>query len=387
MNKKINLLLLSLLVTFSVFIYLSLHHYSVKLGLSENAICSISAKINCDAAATSSYAEVLGIPVAILGGIFSLFLFGLVLFIKMDWVNKSAYTLTTLRFMLSISALVSLVMGLISLIIIKVICPFCTATYILSFINLYLGWNLFVAAGKIDFKNYFSEYKSHLIFLICIPVVAWMVSGMALENYGLSEITKLIPEKINQWKNGVQNNFNLSEGLVIKGTTDKITLVEFADFKCPHCKAAAKTVDLFVQGNPDVTFVFKPYPLDGVCNKAMTQKGDGTRCTMAAWALCAEKTQKRGWDVHHWLFEKQEELFQVTDLKTVLGQLEKDLNIDVKSLTDCSDSNETYELLSRVAGEGSSAQVEGTPTMYMNGKKLPLGQLLDVLKAAAKEVR
>lgn len=388
MTKKINLLLVSLFVTLCVFIYLTTHHYAVKLGLSGDAICSISAKVNCDAAASSSYAELFGIPVAVLGAIFHAFLFGLVLFIKFDWMQRSKFALTTTRFMLSTAALVSLVMALISFTIVKVICPFCTATYVLSFISLFLGWNLFKAEdSSFSIAGYFNEYKSHLIFLALIPIFAWMTNGMLQENYGLAELKKAIPEKLYQWRNSIAFNFNPAEGLIVKGTSDKVTIVEFADFKCPHCKAASKTFDLFLKGNPDVTFIFKPYPLDGSCNKAIPQKGDGSRCTLAAWTLCAEKTQQKGWDLHHWIFERQEQLFQVTDLKSYLPELEKDLKIDTKALTECSDSNETYELIGRTTAEGIAAQVEGTPTVYVNGKKLSYGQVFDVLKAAVNEAK
>lgn len=387
MNKKINLLLASLLITFSLFIYLTIHHYSVKLGLSSDAICSISAKFNCDAAATSSFSEIFGVPIAILGGISSIFLCGLVLFLKMEWMQKTPYSLTTIRFMVGFAALASLVMALISLFIVKVVCPFCTATYVFSFLNLYLGWSLFQPKDSLQISNYFSEYKSHLIFLACIPIVSWMTAGMIQENYGLSEIKKIIPEKLYQWKNSEEYKFNPSEGLVIKGTEDKITVVEFADFKCPHCKVASTSLDLFLKGNPNVTFIFKPYPLDGACNKGLPNKGDGSRCTLAAWALCAEKTQQRGWDMHHWIFAKQEELFQAADMKPYLSEVEKDLKIDTKALAECSDSTETYDLINRLANEGTMAHVEGTPTIYMNGKKLPGGQLIDILKAAADEVK
>jgi len=386
MNKKINFLLASLAITVGLFIYLTVHHYAVKLGVSGDAICSINAKINCDAAAASAFAEVFGIPVAVAGGVFSLFVFGFVLFLKMNWMQKSAQALGTLRFMLSIAALVSLVMGTISLAIVKVVCPFCTATYVFAFLNLYLGWSLFrPEEGSFRLGDYFSAYRSHLILLICIPVTSWLVAGMIQEQYGLTQLKQIIPEKIYQWQTGPSYTFT-EEGLIHKGSDNKVTLVEFADFKCPHCKAASQVLDVFLKGNPDVTLIYKPYPLDGTCNKSMPSKGDGTRCTMAAWAICAEK-QGHGWDMHHWLFDKQEELFQVTDLKTYFNEVEKDLKIDAKALAECSDSNETYELINRTATEGKMANVEGTPTIYLNNKKLPYGQVLDILKAAVKEVR
>lgn len=387
MNKKINILLISLVFTLGLFIYLTLHHYSVKLGLSGNSLCSINEKLNCDAAATSSFSELFGIPLAVLGGTFHLLLFSFVLFVKFDWVEKSIYSLSTLRFFLVTAAITSLVMGFISAIYVKVYCPFCIATYLFSFINLALGWNLFPTSEKLKIQNYLIAYRSHLILLISIPFLSWMISGMLQENNGLSEIKKMIPEKIFQWKSSPEYTFNLNEGLIHKGLDSKVTVIEFADFKCPHCKSAATTIDSFLKGNPNITFIYKPWPLDGTCNSAVPSKGDGTRCTLAAWTLCAEKNEQRGWDVHHWIFKKQEELFQVSDLKSYLPELEKELKINIEKLAACSDSNETYELIHRLSEEGTKALVNGTPTIFMNGKKLPYGQFLDVLKSAASEIK
>ncbi len=386
MNKKMNALLVSLLVTVGLFVYLTLHHYAVKLGISADGICSINEKLNCDAAATSSFSELFGTPVAVLGGTFHFLLFGFILFLKFDWLEKTVYSQTTLRALLAIAAIVSVVMGLISIIYVKVYCPFCMATYVMSFINLALGWNLFLVSEKLQPRLFLNQYRAYFIFLVSIPVIAWMIAGMLQENNGLAEVKKMIPEKIEQWRSSPVYLFNSTDGLTRLGLAAKITVVEFADFKCPHCKNAATTIDSFMKGNPEVTFVFKPYPLDGNCNNAISTKGDGSRCTLAAWVLCAEKNDHRGWDLHHWIFKKQEELFQVTDFKPYLAELEKNFKIDTAKLTACSESNETYELIRHLADEGTKAQVNGTPTIFMNGKKLPYGQFPDVLKAAASEI-
>ena len=105
--KKINLLLISLVITIGVFAYLTIHHYEVKSGLgSGDSICSISSKINCDAAASSSYSEILRIPVAVLGCIFHLILFGFILFYKLGWNDESPYLKATIRFQLAFAAAV-----------------------------------------------------------------------------------------------------------------------------------------------------------------------------------------------------------------------------------------------------------------------------------------
>ena len=388
MTKKLNLLLVSVLITIALFIYLTIHHYSIKLGLGGNALCSISEKINCDAAATSRFAEMLQIPIALMGVVFHIFLLGCLLFYKFRWVDQSVYLKRTVQFMLLIAAVVSIVMAIISLFIVKVICPFCFATYIFSFINLALGWNVINADQRdYEFTNYFQDYKSHLIMLALIPVTAWIVSRMINENYGLAELNKVVPEKISQWKNSPVYEFDKQLGLNNGVASDKIVLVEFADFKCPHCRVASKTIETFLKGRNDVQFIFKPFPLDGTCNPGdQMSKGDGTRCTLAAWTLCAEQIAKKGWSMHHWIFDKQEEISAISDLRTLLPEIEKQFQLKPEELTACADSSSTYDLIKRSSNEGHKAQVSGTPTIYLNGKRLGSGHILQVLNAAVDEV-
>lgn len=382
--KKINLLLASLILSIGVFAYLTIHHYEVKTGLGNgDSICSISSKINCDAAASSSYSEIFHIPVAILGGMFHLILFGFVLFYKLGWNDESPYLKTTLRFQLAFAAGVSVVMALISIFAVGSACPFCIASYLLSFANLALGWNLIPETKEsFDVSRYWGAYKSHLILLLAVPALSWVASAMASEHYGLQEITKYVPEKIAIWKAGTEYAFDPQLGISNGVENAKYTLVEFADFKCPHCKHASNTIGLFLKGRPDVKFIYKPYPLDGTCNPSSPQKGDGSRCQFAAYALCAQKIANKGLDVTHWLFDNQEKFFEVSDGKTLLPQIQEKFGLDSKTMSECADSAETYDLIGRSAQEGKAAQVEGTPTIYLNGKKLPWGQIPEVLRAA-----
>lgn len=384
MNKKSKFLLVSLFATIGVFFYLTFHHYDVKTGIGGDSICSINKAINCDAAAASSYSEVAGIPIAVLGGTFHLVLLGFIALFALGAIKSSSYLRALIRAMLISSAAVSVVMAIISAVIVKVACPFCVASYVLSFINLFLGWNLVKDANsKLDFSLFFSEYRSYFFALLSVPVLAWVFAGMIQKDYGLDKITPYIPEKIAIWKAGAEHSFK-SEGSLNRGVENaKFTIVEFADFKCPHCKAASSMFDLFLSAHPDVNFIFKPYPLDGTCNEGLPQKGDGSRCTMAAFVLCAEKLAKKGFEVHHWLFENQEKLFPVTDAKTLVPEIEAKFGLS--KLADCADSSETFEEIKKSAAEGTAAQVEGTPTIYVNGKKLPWGQILEVLKQATSQ--
>lgn len=386
MTKKAKLLLISLFLDVCVFIYLTMHHYSVKTGIGGSTICSISDKLNCDAAALSSYSEIFNIPIAVLGTAFHLVLFFFVLFASLGWAESSVYLKKSIRLQLIVSAAVSVVMAVISVVSVKVACPFCVATYVLSLINLAVGWNLVDVSPKEKFNltEYFGEYKSHLYALITIPALGWIVSGMISNHYKLDELKKYVPEKIAIWRASTEQSFDLSLGITNKVVNPKHILIEYADFKCPHCRDASKSIGLFLGSHPDILFVFKPFPLDGTCNPAINQKGDGSRCGFAATALCSEKLATKGLEVTHWLFENQEKFYAISDVKTLFPDIQSRFGIDAKALTDCADSAEIYDTLKKSGEEGNRTGVEGTPTVYLNGKKLPWGHVPEVLRQAVQ---
>ncbi len=389
MTKKQNILILSLLVTIGLFIYLTIHHYAVKLGISADSICSVSATINCDAAAQSSFSELFGIPISIFGVMFHLILLGFVVSARLDWMENSIYLKNSARMLLVLAAAASVIMAIISFTVIKVVCPFCAATYVFSIINLVLGWNCFEVNSrpKFEIAQYFGNYRSHLISFALIPIFAWVASAMVQENYGLNEIKKMVPEKIAQWRNAPQQEIDYSLGISNKGTSAAV-IVEYADFKCPHCRDAAKTMTAFHKANPNAHIILKPYPLDGLCNfEEKMPKGDGSRCVLAGYAICAEKLSQKGWEVQEWLFTRQDEYISKTDVSSYLAEFSKEFALDQAAISTCASSTETFDLLKRITAEGSKAQVQGTPTVYLNKKKLPYGNILEVLKTAYNEVK
>ena len=60
----------------------------------------------------------------------------------------------------------------------------------------------------------------------------------------------------------------------VKGAGDdaKVTVIEFADFDCPHCRLAGYYVkDLAHRYGDQVRFVFKNYPLGSKCNDGLSR--------------------------------------------------------------------------------------------------------------------
>lgn len=349
-----------------LFIYLTVHHYAVQLGFQGPGFCSINETLNCDAAASSSYSEIFKIPIAILGLCFNLVVLVIALFKKLGWSDESPTQNGLIKMLFLFSAAASVVLALISVAVIRVGCPFCMATYIFSFINLYLAWSVF-SPSSFNLGQIIPE-KGTWITGLSIIGLAWLMAGVIQDKYGLNEVKRLLPEKIAQWQNAPTYTFSPQLGIVQNPEASTI-IVEFADFKCPHCRIASQSLHAFMQGRNDVQFIFKTFPLDGTCNPAIQFKGDGSRCKMAAWALCADKVFKKGWDVHQWYFDHQEELEAVSDLKETNMKIAQKFNLNYDEVEKCSESVTTFDDIKKMSEEGKAAQIAGTPTIFLNGKK------------------
>ncbi len=154
----------------------------------------------------------------------------------------------------------------------------------------------------------------------------------------------------------------------------KIVVIEYSDFQCPFCGAVAGTNEYLIerlkQSNPSwiapvpklkelaklgkIKYIFKDYPLP---SHQFALKS-------AIAAQCAHE-QNKFWEYHDLLFENQEEL-SVKDLKKYAA----DLNLDTTKFDSCLDNNKYKLDIQKDQSAGSSLGVDGTPTFFINGKKI-----------------
>ena len=385
-QKKI-LVLLALLFTVTaigVHLYLNKHHIDLKLGIaSADSVCNVNEKLNCDAAASSPFAELFGIPMAMLGA----FTNGLLLiFILLSRYNLTSNSDRTERYTFYISSfifLVSVIMGGISFFIVHVGCPFCIATYVLSILNwivLFVAYRPDMSRLPDDVRDLFTTEKWVLGLAIAVPVLSLIVNNMTLDSYGYQEIKRVSESSLTTWQSAPEQSFD-QNGLTFQIGNDnaKVTIVEFADFLCSHCKAAYPALHNFTKTHPDVKLVFKNFPLDGVCNTAVQHKGDGKRCELAYATLCIEKLNNKGWDAHHYIFDNQESIFS-EPMADVTADICKATGADCEQVKTCMNSEEVHEAVKKMASEGEKAQISGTPSIFLNGKNLPGGQFPAVLE-------
>ncbi len=392
-NRQISWLfaLLSTAAAVGLHSYLSFKFYALRFGaLGHNSVCNFNELWNCDAVSASSYSQFLGIPMAVWGLATNFILALMLIASRLGWIENEqrgrryTYWLATLVF------LASLVMGAISAALLKTLCLFCVISYGLSLITV-LGAYFWAKPAPLkdlgfDLIALFSAHRVVLGGFVAIPVSAFFLNSVFLDNFQGDKMAIMSVEKIAQWQQAPIQNFKLDQGLIeFKGTgTPKMEIVEFADFRCPHCKEAYFAMDAFVASHLDVKLVFKYYPLDGTCNPepAMTGKGDGISCEAAFVVHCSEKLFKKGWLAHHALFDHQEKLQSFTSKDEVSDLVCAELKSDCAQLKACAGNLETRNEVQAMASEGITAGVRGTPSIYVNNRQLGYGQFLPVLEKA-----
>ena len=147
-----------------------------------------------------------------------------------------------------------------------------------------------------------------------------------------------------------------------KGPEDAVvTIVEWADFECPHCMLMSPLLDSLVERFPgQVRVVYKFYPLSSIHK-------DGE---LAAHGAVAALDQKKFWEMHHALFGNQGK----NDKAGILG-LAKDLDLDMAQFKKDMNDDETTNRIDRDKKQADALGLDGTPLIYIAGRRVALEAL------------
>ena len=125
-------------------------------------------------------------------------------------------------------------------------------------------------------------------------------------------------------------------------------------------------------------------PLDTECNKYLKNPFHEGSCTMARYAIAAEK-QERLWAMDSKLFEQQ----PTTEAQIL--EIAKNLKLDVERLKQDANSEEVYNELLRQIDDAHAKMVDATPSMIINGKVTvgikPYSELVKILEEAGATPR
>jgi protein-disulfide isomerase len=134
-----------------------------------------------------------------------------------------------------------------------------------------------------------------------------------------------------------------------------VTLTVFSDFQCPYCSRLVPIVDDVLAKNPDkVRVVFKQFPLR-MHNMAQP----------AALASLAAHEQGKFWPMHDLLFANSAQLSEEK-----IRSLAKEAGLDMARFDRDRNAPRLRDEIQRDMTLGQQAGVQGTPTVYLNGKLL-----------------
>jgi protein-disulfide isomerase len=151
-----------------------------------------------------------------------------------------------------------------------------------------------------------------------------------------------------------------------KGAPGKqLLMVEFADYQCPHCKEAEATIEKLLQDFPNAHFVFENYPLVSIHSEAYKA---------ASYSECAAKLGGNDafFKFSSAVFAAQENLTPATSDQALRDASTK-AGLDPIKMAACSTSADAKSALDASIKLAKDLNVNQTPTLYVNGRGLPLG--------------
>jgi len=160
-------------------------------------------------------------------------------------------------------------------------------------------------------------------------------------------------------------------GRPFRGAADApVTIVEFSDFQCPFCGRAAGTIEQLLNEYPGkIKLVYMNFPLSFHPN---AQK--------AAEAFECAAEQGKAYEMHDKMFANQNAL-SVENLEAYAEQL----GMDKTAFSNCLRNGEKAQAVSAQVDLGTQYGVDGTPTFFINGKKVVGAQPIDVFRNAVNE--
>lgn len=160
---------------------------------------------------------------------------------------------------------------------------------------------------------------------------------------------------------GMRERLGAANGLARGPAKPAVTMVEFSDLQCPHCKDAQPVVEKLAADFPGMRIIFQQYPLTNSHPWAM--KG-------AQYADCAgRQSNDAGWKFIAAVYENQNSIaLAIADDK--LKELAKASGLDVEKLSACATAPDTEMRVKKSMELGDSVGVMGTPAVFVNGRPL-----------------
>ena len=147
-----------------------------------------------------------------------------------------------------------------------------------------------------------------------------------------------------------------------KGPADApVTIVEFSDFQCPHCKDAQPALEKILTAHPEVKFVFQNFPLT---------MHDWAR-KAASYADCVSRSPKPDafWKFVGDVFAAQAQI-TASNADEKLTAIADGAGVKGTEVAACAALPATDGRVQKSIDLGTGAEITSTPTFFINGRKM-----------------
>ncbi len=143
-----------------------------------------------------------------------------------------------------------------------------------------------------------------------------------------------------------------------------LVIVLYSDFECPACKEEAKIIrDNITKDYPtQVRVYFKDFPLQEIHPWAKAGAIAG-RCIF-------RQSPVAFWNFYDWIYDHQTEITP-ENLKDKVLEFAKTKDLDALQLSRCMETQATAGEVDKSLAEGKSLKIDQTPTMFINGRRIP----------------
>jgi protein-disulfide isomerase len=194
------------------------------------------------------------------------------------------------------------------------------------------------------------------------------VAKLAHEGYLESEITEAIEKRYT----GKPASIDVGDSPFKGDPKAVVTIVEFADFQCPHCRALQPVLDrLLEEYKGQVKVYFKNFPLRAPGHENAEQ---------AAFAAAAAQKQGKFWALTA-RFWKNQDALGVPDIE----KYAQESGLDVKQWRDDMKSTAIHERVNKDRSEGDKLNISGTPAVFIDGREVRDGKDFETLRAFIEE--
>ena len=333
------------------------------------SICAISETMDCDSVARTSYSQFLGVPLSLWGVCLYLFFLFMTYVDKLKNIkflgflnvfkNQSSYIFCVA----TLSFVISIILGCISVLKINSICIFCFITYLVDLLIALIskdwkcGLITEIKTSIADFKEAISVPKYAFWFTLIVLLAASVLTYTSVSNV-------MSPQMIKKslWEKTFKNYDKITNGKVMGPENAEITIHEYIDFNCPGCFYANLYLHRIVDEFENVKVEQHILPLAQACNHNMQHEGHTTSCLKAQYAIAASK-QNRYWEMSDYLF------LEAPDNEKQILEVARLLNFDIKKLKEDANSEEIKKEIENGVLDADSKEIVGTPTLFIGMRK------------------